>query len=98
VARPNGTINTTSGTDRSVRIALDEGTMTINGATAGNAQVQGKGTLLVQLSERSNTPWLTFTEKGLASTERAIGFVSPFVVGGHPLRIPVKKASQLPNC
>lgn len=99
VAKPIGAVFVNGVNGRQFRITVANGVYMIAGNTASGMSVSGRGSLTVSLTGTSAAPTLTFTERGLSSTESALGLVSPFAtVSGQPYSVPVTSAKSFPQC
>lgn len=97
-ARPSGSISVPPTKKTTVKLTISNGKITLSGVRKPNPRVTATGTLIVKITGTTSSPSLTFIEKGLIQAEHALGLVSPFVAGGHPLVLPVKHVKTLPGC
>lgn len=98
IAKPIGAIFVNGVNGRQYKITLSDGVYRISGKTASGTAVSGQGSLTIALTGTQAAPTITFTEKGLANTESALGLVSPFAASGKPYSVPITTVKTFSQC
>jgi hypothetical protein len=91
-------INVSTPAGEKVAMTLSNGVLRLTGHAPSGANVRAAGTLAVGISQTGSGLALTFTERGLAAAERALGISSPFGVDGQPTSVPVKLMPRFTSC
>jgi hypothetical protein len=97
-ALPSGRVVIAPTTTTHAGVTLNSGVMALEGTRSPGPGVSASGRLTVRLTGSAVAPTLTLTETGLTDAETALGLVSPFDAGGHPLVVPVRITGHVSGC